>query len=118
MPQAAEWVRVCESSALAEGGDGVRFVTSAGEPAFAVRSAGIVRAYVNRCTHVGVELDWIAGKFFDESGRSLLCSVHGATYAASDGRCEGGPCRGRGLQPVRCREHDGWIWIEGRKSDD
>jgi nitrite reductase/ring-hydroxylating ferredoxin subunit len=118
MPAPVDWVRLCESAALSDGGDGVRFSTPAGEPAFAIRSAGAVCAYVNRCTHVGVELDWIPGKFFDESGRSLICSVHGATYAAADGRCEGGPCRGRGLQRVACREFDGWIWIEESRTND
>ncbi len=114
MQPAGDWVRICASAELIDGGDGVRFNVAGGEAAFAVRSAGVARAYLNRCTHVGIELDWLPGKFFDESARSLLCSVHGATYSATDGRCEAGPCRGRGLRRLDCREHDGWIWVEGR----
>ena len=26
---------------------------------------GVVRAYLNRCAHVPVELDWVEGEFFD-----------------------------------------------------
>ena len=59
---------ICESGALQEKGRGVRFgVTLNGEqqPAFAVRYGGQVYAYLNRCAHVSVELDWAEGAFFD-----------------------------------------------------
>ena len=119
----AGWLRVCPSEALAEGGDGVRFDWRAeGEPAsqaaFAVRFDGEPRAYLNRCAHVPVELDWQPGRFFDESGLYLVCATHGAMYDAADGRCAGGPCRGRGLVALRAREADGWVWVSvGGRSD-
>ena len=81
---------VCASGALAEGGDGVRFEVKRGRetaPAFAVRYEGRVYAYVNRCAHVGVELDWQAGRFFDADGMVLLCSTHGALYDPASGAC-------------------------------
>src|ERR1041384_5911121 len=90
---------ICASQALADSGRGVRFeVEYFGEraPAFAVRYAGEVHAYLNRCAHVAMELDWQEGVFFDSDGRDLLCSTHGATYDARSGRCVGGPGRGRG----------------------
>ena len=34
---------------------------------FVVRFQGAPRAYLNRCAHVGIELDWQHGKFFDGS---------------------------------------------------
>jgi nitrite reductase/ring-hydroxylating ferredoxin subunit len=109
------WSRICAAESLIEQGDGIRFVISPGGapiPAFLLRIDGIARAYLNRCAHVPVELDWNEGKFLDHTGRSIVCATHGAVYDAASGRCQGGPCRGRGLQPVACREIDGWIEVE------
>jgi nitrite reductase/ring-hydroxylating ferredoxin subunit len=46
--------------------------------------------------HVAMELDWVAGQFFDLDGEALLCATHGASYDPADGHCMGGPCAGRG----------------------
>ena len=103
---------VCRSDALAEAGDGVRFEVESGgarHPAFAVRYAGRVYAYRNRCAHVGVELDWEPGRFFDADGMVLICSTHGALYDPQTGECRGGPCRGGGLEPVAVDEVDGHV---------
>ena len=103
---------VCPSAALAEGGDGVRFEVRRGgapDPAFAIRYAGRVHAYLNRCAHVGVELDWQPGRFFDADGMVLICSTHGALYDPATGGCLGGPCRGAGLVPVPVDEVDGEV---------
>jgi nitrite reductase/ring-hydroxylating ferredoxin subunit len=108
---------ICASSALEEGGRGVRFsVQRSGEavPAFAIRYDGVARAYVNRCAHVPVELDWIEGEFFDLSGLYLVCATHGAAYRPDTGRCVAGPCTGRGLKPLVVEERDGGVYlIEG-----
>ena len=53
---------------------------------FAVRHAGRVHGYLNRCAHVAMELDWQEGVFFDFDGRDLICSTHGATYDAASGQ--------------------------------
>jgi nitrite reductase/ring-hydroxylating ferredoxin subunit len=105
-------VVVCAGSALAEGGDGVRFVVRRGgedAPAFAIRHDGRVYAYVNRCAHVGVELDWQPGRFFDADGMVLICSTHGALYDPATGACLGGPCRGGGLVALPVEEIDGEV---------
>jgi nitrite reductase/ring-hydroxylating ferredoxin subunit len=110
------WSPVCASGDLDEGGDGRRFdLLREGrrEAAFVVRVDGLARAYLNRCSHVSVELDWIPGRFLDDSGLYIVCTVHGATYDATDGACAGGPCNGRGLQVVDCREQDGTVWVRG-----
>ena len=104
--------RICASGELVEGGSGLRFtVTSGGreEPAFAVRFRGRVHAFLNRCGHVPVELDWQQGEFFDSSGLYLICATHGALYAPDSGRCLGGRCNGKGLEAVPVAEDDGWI---------
>lgn len=102
--------RLCDSAALAERGDGVVFdVRLWGQPAraFALRVNGRVVAYVNRCAHVPVELDWQPGKFLDAEGQAIVCAVHGATYAPEDGRCIGGPCGRSRLLPIVTAEVDG-----------
>jgi nitrite reductase/ring-hydroxylating ferredoxin subunit len=108
----AERVVICTSAALADGGDGVRFeVRRGGETlaAFAVRFDGRVHAFVNRCAHVPVELDWQPGRFFDADGIVLICSTHGALYDPATGGCLGGPCRGGRLEPVAVAEVDGLV---------
>ena len=113
----AGWIRICDASLLIEGGDGIRFEwqaypQEARKPAFVVRFDGLPRAYLNECRHVPVELDWPAGKFFDDSGLYLVCATHGAIYGADSGRCHGGPCASRGLRKLDCVEEDGSIWVQ------
>lgn len=111
---------ICESAALVESGRGVRFeVEYFGEkaPAFAIRYAGSVHAYLNRCAHVAMELDWQEGVFFDADGRDLLCSTHGAVYEAASGRCLGGPCNGSPLVKLRLEERNGLVYFIGFDDD-
>lgn len=105
---------ICRSEELQEGGNGVRFELSwQGEvtPAFAVRHGGRAYAYLNRCGHVPVQLDWQPGEFFDHSRLYLICATHGALYAPDSGRCMGGRCNGKGLQPLLLNEHDGAVYL-------
>jgi nitrite reductase/ring-hydroxylating ferredoxin subunit len=105
---------ICRSAELEERGKGIRFaVTRFGreEPAFAVRFAGEVRAFLNRCAHVPVEMDWMEGEFFDLTKLYLICATHGATYLPESGRCIRGPCDGRGLIPLRVVEADGNVYL-------
>jgi nitrite reductase/ring-hydroxylating ferredoxin subunit len=98
---------ICASSALEDGGKGVRFTVDRNErdvPAFVVRYRGKVYGYVNECGHVPAELDWQHGEFFDYSKLYLICAIHGALYAPDTGRCLGGRCQGRGLKPLPVRE--------------
>lgn len=106
---------ICTSGDLADAGRGVRFeVDYGGEPAaaFVVRQAGEVHAYLNRCAHIPMELDWQPGAFFDSDGRDLICSTHGATYSASTGKCLGGPCAGGALVKLPVVERDGFIVLK------
>ncbi len=116
---------ICRGEALEDGGEGVRFEITpkvrlggtvvALDPAqaFAIRFRGKVHAYYNRCGHVPVELDWQPGEFFDQSGLYLICATHGAIYSPESGRCLGGRCNGKGLQPLRVVERDGWVIFIG-----
>jgi len=107
-----ELIPICAASELEEGGKGIRFpLTAGGEDAtgFVVRYGGQVHAYLNRCAHVPIELDWKEGEFFESSGLYLMCSTHGAIYAPESGKCEGGPCRGGRLRPIDVFETDGRV---------
>ncbi len=111
----AEEARViCASGDLAEAGKGVRFgMEYRGRPAaaFAIRFRGQVRAYLNECAHVPVELDWQPGEFFDLSKVYLICAVHGALYSPETGACLGGRCQGRGLTPLTVAERNGTVYL-------
>jgi nitrite reductase/ring-hydroxylating ferredoxin subunit len=106
-------VFICDASEVAEGGRGVRFpVMAYGDAAtgFVVRYDGKPYAYLNRCAHVPIELDWFEGEFFESSGLYLMCSTHGAIYVPESGLCAGGPCKGGKLRPIAVREVDNKIY--------
>ncbi len=115
IPAPATQHPLCSSVRLTEGGRAVPFdVIYAGQTcrAFAVRFGGRAHAYLNRCTHVAMELDWQPNQVFDDSGQWLLCATHGAAYAPDTGACAGGPCKG-GLVKIECSEADGQVaWCE------
>jgi len=105
---------ICDSAVLAESAKGVRFeiVAAPGEQkGFAIRYMGRVRGYVNRCPHLGTELDWNPGEFFDVGGLYLVCSTHGAIFEPGTGLCVAGPCRGASLEPLAMREHGGRVFL-------
>lgn len=105
---------ICAGAELVDGGAGVRFAIPAGEgswPAFAIRFKGRVHAYLNRCSHTPVELDWKPGEFFDSGGLYLICSMHGALFDPATGACLLGRCNGRGLVPLELVEEDGGVFL-------
>ncbi len=109
---------ICASAALPEGGKGVRFEfpgEAAGDNGFAVRHSGNVCAFVNRCPHLGTELDWQPGEFFEESGLYLVCSTHGAIFEPATGFCVAGPCRGASLERLQVREQGGYVFLLNEK---
>ena len=63
---------LCPAADLVERGKAVLFdVLLWGQPAraFAMRFDGALVAYVNRCAHVPVEMDWQPGEFRSEERR-------------------------------------------------
>lgn len=112
---AGERLDVCASGELLDGGDGVRFdwadAGGAARAAFVVRHRGAVRAFVNCCPHRFAELDWLPGRFFDDAGLYLVCSMHGALFEADTGSCVAGPCAGEALEPLACEERDGRVRV-------
>ncbi len=107
---------LCNSRDLLDGGLAVPFdVMYAGQTcrAFAIRFRGVVHAYLNRCSHVAMEMDWQPNRFFDDSGQWLLCSTHGAAYDPANGACKGGPCRS-GLVTVPLQEREGVVYWQAQ----
>ncbi|QDL38891.1 Rieske (2Fe-2S) protein [Rhodoferax sediminis] len=104
-------IALCSASDLKEGGEAVPFdVVFGGQTcrAFAIRFEGRAHAYLNRCAHVAMELDYQPNRFFDDTGQWLICATHGAVYRPDTGACSGGPCRG-GLVKIQISEQDGVV---------
>jgi nitrite reductase/ring-hydroxylating ferredoxin subunit len=114
----ADEQRLCRADELAERGRAVGFdVLLWRQPAraFALRFHGRVVAYINRCAHVPSEMDWQPGEFLDADRRYIVCSIHGATYEPSSGRCLDGPCERGRLMAVDVNERDGQVyWYPSR----
>jgi nitrite reductase/ring-hydroxylating ferredoxin subunit len=112
---------IAASDQIVERGKGYRFTVDTDDgdwlPAFAIRYGGVVFAYLNRCAHISVELDWAEGDFFDATGLYLICATHGATYSPESGQCVAGPCQGGRLVPLRTTEHDGKVYLIKREDD-
>ena len=111
-------VRLCAADELIERGDAVVFDVIQWRDkatAFAMRFDGEVVAYLNRCVHVPTEMDWEYGKFLDSGRDFIMCSIHGASYNPSNGRCVGGPCGRGSLTKLRVEERDQQVyWYPSR----
>lgn len=81
-------------------------------PAFLVRFDGVVHAYLNRCAHVEMELDWQPGEFFSSDRSVLICASHDAQYLPETGECISGPCpRGAKLFKLQVEEKSGKVFL-------
>jgi nitrite reductase/ring-hydroxylating ferredoxin subunit len=106
---------ICAIDQVVERGKGVRFsINIDGKPreAFLIRFHGKFHAFLNSCPHMGTELDWQPGEFFDMSGLYLICATHGAVFLPETGDCTGGPCKGRRLIRLPVIERDGAILLD------
>jgi nitrite reductase/ring-hydroxylating ferredoxin subunit len=77
-------------------------------------------AYMNRCPHTGITLDWVNNQFFSSDGRYLMCATHGAVFEPPSGECIWGPCFGLSLQNVPLEFEDEAIYarLPGSSGDD
>ncbi|MFV2057821.1 MAG: Rieske (2Fe-2S) protein [Thiohalomonadales bacterium] len=65
-----------------------------------VHHAGQRYAYVDRCPHFGLNLNWRPDQYYNINKHYLQCSTHGALFRIEDGLCIFGPCEGASLQNV------------------
>jgi len=61
------------------------------EECFLINYRNQFHAYVNRCRHVPMAMDWVDNQFFAEHGRYLMCQTHNAYYQPDSGECIAGP---------------------------
>ena len=61
------------------------------EECFLINYHGNFYAYVNRCRHVPMAMDWVDNQFFAEQGQYLMCQTHNAYYLPDTGECIAGP---------------------------
>jgi nitrite reductase/ring-hydroxylating ferredoxin subunit len=61
------------------------------EECFVINYQGQFHAYVNRCRHVPMAMDWVDNQFFAEQGSYLMCQTHNAYYDPDSGECIAGP---------------------------
>ncbi len=75
-------------------GESLKFmlpIRGADEECFLINFGGEFHAYVNRCRHVPMAMDWVDNQFFAEDGRYLMCQTHNAYYEPASGECIAGP---------------------------
>lgn len=119
---------ICRSNLLLDGMEGFRFQIRAADvvqkldgidrhidetlPAFLIRHDGLVYAYLNRCAHIAMELDWQPGNFFTQDKSALICATHDAQYLPDTGECISGPCpKGARLIQLDIEEKSGHIFL-------
>jgi nitrite reductase/ring-hydroxylating ferredoxin subunit len=76
---------------------------------FVLHRNGEFHAYLNRCRHVPMTMDWVENQFFTEDGEYIMCATHGACYVPETGECVEGPPFGKFLIRVPLEFHDGEI---------
>ena len=70
---------------------------------FVLNAGGEHHAWVNRCRHVPMSLDWVENQFFTEDLRFVQCATHGAYYLPDTGECVAGPPCGKALHRIPVR---------------
>ena len=78
---------------------------------FVVNYRGSFYAYVNRCCHIPMPMDWFKNHFLSEDGRFIICGTHGATYDPATGECVAGPCPGDYLERLPLQVVDGTVLV-------
>lgn len=57
-------------------------------------------AYINRCPHQLIPLDWDNDQFLDPDEELIQCATHGALFTLDTGKCVAGPCVGEQLEKL------------------
>ena len=107
--------RLCRYDELPDGDglDAVEFPADHPSAAgiFVLRHEGGVRAFLNRCPHLGTPLNWSPDRFLDLKRKHIVCATHGAVFRVDDGACLSGPCQGDVLEAVAAEVRDGDVYV-------
>ena len=79
---------------------------------FAVHRDGVFTAFINRCPHTGVNLEWQEDRFLDLDNHYIQCATHDALFETESGLCIAGPCVGQSLHAVSIDIIDGQIHLD------
>lgn len=77
-----------------------------------VRRNGELFAYINRCPHRGVRLEWQPDQFLDYEKQFIQCSTHGALFTIETGLCVAGPCLGKRMESIPVKIEAGRVLIQ------
>lgn len=104
---------VCTLTELPEGGtrEACLLVDGRRLDIFLVRQERRVQAYINRCPHTGVPLNWVPNDFLDATREQIICSTHAARFRMEDGLCVFGPCHGQSLLTLGTKILDGDVFV-------
>jgi nitrite reductase/ring-hydroxylating ferredoxin subunit len=111
---------ILESDELADG-ESKTFALVDGEerhPCFVVRWRGDLQAFVNRCRHIPMTMDWVENQFLTEDGEFILCPTHGALFQPDTGACVGGPAYGKALFRVPLVNRDEKVFAQWPSFDE
>ncbi|MBA3582865.1 MAG: Rieske (2Fe-2S) protein [Gammaproteobacteria bacterium] len=103
---------LCEFSQLDDPGSmGIIVNTARGQQElFVVRNNNRCHAYFNSCPHTGAPLNWQDHRFLNYDKTLIMCSLHGAQFRISDGRCLHGPCVGAHLSRIDTEIDNGIVY--------
>ena len=79
---------------------------------FVLNAGGETHAWVNRCRHVPMSLDWVENQFFTAEGDFIQCATHGALYRPETGECVAGPPCGKSLHRIPLKIDAGTIYAD------
>lgn len=99
---------------------GARDFSIDGHAGLLVRAGSLLRAWRNRCPHIGGLLTWQPPCRGDSPAAAtpIRCTLHGALFAPDSGACIRGPCQGDALTALPISVRDGRIWLAGDALDE
>lgn len=75
-----------------------------------LRRGDRVWAYLNRCPHFSIPLDFEPGEFCTYDASLLMCAHHSAMFRFEDGICIDGPCEGAALTKIDVEIQGGCVF--------
>ena len=72
-----------------------------------------VWAYVNRCPHFSLPLDFEPGEFATYDSQIVMCAHHSAMFRFDDGVCIEGPCAGHRLDRIEVQVRGAMVCLAG-----
>ena len=105
-------MRLCLLEEVPDGGARVIDAVRTGVSIVVWRRGEHAWAYVNRCPHFSVPLDFEPGTISCYRAQVLMCAHHSALFRFEDGYCIEGPCAGATLDALTVGvDVSGWVML-------